>query len=137
MTTQSRIRVLLAKAGLDGHDRGALVVARALRDSGCEVIYTGRRKQPEEIAAMAIQEDVDVVGLSLLSGAHLELARQTIEALTARGGEDIAVVVGGTVLKSEEPTLRKMGVAATFPTGTTMAECVTGIQDVVTGGEAA
>ena len=124
-------RLLLAKPGLDGHDRGALVVARALRDAGYEVIYTGRRQAPSAIAYMAVQEDVDVIGLSILSGAHLELLREIIGALEEAGGLQIPLVIGGTVLKSEEPELVRIGVAAIFPTGTSLDACVTGIGEVI------
>ena len=123
-------RVLLAKPGLDGHDRGALVISRALRGAGFEVIYTGRRQAPEQIAAAAVQEDVDIVGLSILSGAHIDLSRKVLAALAARGAEDIPVVVGGTLLKDEEAQLRVMGVAATFPTGMSLADCVAGMAKV-------
>ena len=95
------MRVLVAKPGLDGHDRGAKLVARALRDAGFEVIYTGIRQKPEAIASIALQEDVDLVGLSILSGAHLGLTRKTVEALRASGVGDIKVVVGGTVPQAD------------------------------------
>jgi methylmalonyl-CoA mutase C-terminal domain/subunit len=121
------VRVLVAKAGLDGHDRGALVIARLLRDAGYEVIYTGRRRTPAEIAAIAQAEDVQVVGLSILSGAHVDLTRETIAELRKRGCDQIAVALGGTVLKSDEPMLRELGVTEVFPTGTPLAECVAGI----------
>ena len=117
-------RVLVAKPGLDGHDRGAKLVARALRDAGFEVIYTGIRQKPEAIASVALQEDVDLVGLSILSGAHLGLTRKTIEALRSYGVDHIRVVVGGTVPESDVPVLLEMGVAAVFPTGTSIEELV-------------
>jgi methylmalonyl-CoA mutase C-terminal domain/subunit len=111
-------RILIAKPGLDGHDRGAKIVARALRDAGFEVIFTGIRQRVDTIVATALQEDVDVVGLSILSGAHLALTTRTIEALRAAGAGDIAVVVGGTIPPADIPRLRSAGVAAVFPTGT-------------------
>jgi methylmalonyl-CoA mutase C-terminal domain/subunit len=112
------VRVLVAKPGLDGHDRGAKLVARALRDAGFEVIYTGIRQKPNAIASVALQEDVDVVGLSILSGAHMGLTRKTVEALRDYGVGDIKVVVGGTVPEADVQSLLDMGVAAVFPTGT-------------------
>ena len=121
------IRVLIAKPGLDGHDRGAKVVARLLRDAGYEVIYTGIRQRPGEIAAAAIQEDVDIVGVSVLSGAHLGLTRKIIAALAEQDASDIAVVVGGTIPARDHDRLREMGVAAVFSTGATSKEIVSGI----------
>ena len=111
-------RILIAKPGLDGHDRGAKIVARALRDAGFEVIFTGIRQRVQDIVAAAVQEDADLVGLSILSGAHLALTSRTIEALRAAGAGDIAVIVGGTIPASDIPRLRAAGVAAVFPTGT-------------------
>jgi methylmalonyl-CoA mutase C-terminal domain/subunit len=118
------VRVLIAKPGLDGHDRGAKVVARALSEAGFEVVYTGIRQKPAEIAAAALQEDVQVVGLSILSGAHVALTRKTVEALQAAGAGDIQVVVGGTIPGSDVPRLVELGAAAVFPTGTTLPELV-------------
>ena len=112
------VRVLVAKPGLDGHDRGAKIVARTLRDAGFEVIYTGIRQRIEDIASIAVQEDVAVVGLSILSGAHLALTARTIEALRAADAADIAVVVGGTIPHADVPKLLQAGAAAVFPTGT-------------------
>lgn len=126
-----RARILMAKPGLDGHDRGALVVSRALRDAGYEVVYTGRRQTPAQIAAIAIQENVDVVGLSILSGSHVELVTEVMRELSARGADDIPVAVGGTVLRAEEPILHDLGVKAIFPTGIPLAECVRGIDDLL------
>ena len=117
-------RVLVAKPGLDGHDRGAKLVARALRDAGFEVIYTGIRQKPEVIASIALQEDVDLVGLSILSGAHVGLTRKTIDAMRAMGVGDIKVVVGGTVPQSDVHTLLDLGAAAVFPTGTSIETLV-------------
>ena len=112
------VRVLVAKPGLDGHDRGAKIVARTLRDAGFEVIYTGIRQRIEDIVSIALQEDVALVGLSILSGAHLALATRTIEALRAADAGDIAVVIGGTIPASDVPKLLAAGAAAVFPTGT-------------------
>ncbi|MET7571082.1 cobalamin B12-binding domain-containing protein [Streptomyces sp. NPDC005492] len=111
-------RVLVAKPGLDGHDRGAKIVARTLRDAGFEVIFTGIRQRVDGIVAVAVQEDVAVVGLSILSGGHLALTTRVIEALRATGAEDIAVVVGGTIPPADVPKLLSAGAAAVFPTGT-------------------
>jgi methylmalonyl-CoA mutase C-terminal domain/subunit len=112
-----RLRVLIAKPGLDGHDRGAKVVARALRDAGVEVVYLGLRRTPREIVAAAIQEDVDAIGLSVLSGAHVGLTRKVLAELE-REGADIPVVLGGTVPERDVAGLRELGVAEVFPTST-------------------
>jgi methylmalonyl-CoA mutase, C-terminal domain len=114
------VRILVAKPGLDGHDRGAKIVARTLRDAGFEVIYTGIRQRIEDIASIAVQEDVAVVGLSILSGAHVALTARTIEALRAADAADIAVVVGGTIPEADVPKLLSAGAAAVFPTGTAL-----------------
>lgn len=114
-----KIRVLVAKPGLDGHDRGAKVVARALRDAGFEVIYTGIRQTPQMIAEAALQEDVDVVGLSILSGAHLTLCPKVVELLRAQGQEDVIVVVGGIVPEADLPQLHAAGIQAVFGPGAT------------------
>ncbi len=116
------IRVLVAKPGLDGHDRGAKVIARALRDAGMEVIYTGIRQTPEMIVEAAMQEDVDVIGLSILSGAHMELFPEVFRSLKDRGMEDVIVVAGGIIPENDKPALEKMGVAGTFGPGTTTRE---------------
>jgi methylmalonyl-CoA mutase C-terminal domain/subunit len=123
-----RARVLVAKPGLDGHDRGAKIVARALRDAGFEVIYTGIRQTADSIAAVALQEDVDVVGLSVLSGAHLGLARRTLDALSRLGLSDVKLVVGGTIPVSDCQALLDLGVTAVFPTGTPLDDVVTGVR---------
>nr|AXL06704.1 cobalamin B12-binding domain-containing protein [uncultured bacterium] len=120
-------RVLIAKPGLDGHDRGAKIVARALRDAGFEVIFTGIRQRVADIVTVALQEDVAVVGLSILSGAHLPLTTRTVEGLRAAGAEDIAVVVGGTIPPGDVRLLEQAGAAAVFPTGTALEELVAGI----------
>src|ERR1700728_4028788 len=117
-------RILVAKPGLDGHDRGAKIIARTLRDAGFEVIFTGIRQRVEAIVAAAVQEDVAVVGLSILSGAHLALTAKVIEGLRAAGADDIAVVVGGTIPAADVPRLRAAGVAAVFPTGTPLESVV-------------
>ena len=116
--TEKRIRVLVAKPGLDGHDRGAKVVARALRDAGMEVIYTGLRQTPEQIAAAAIQEDVDVVAMSILSGAHNHLLPRVVELLKEKGADDILVVGGGVIPDDDIPFLKEKGVAEIFTPGT-------------------
>jgi methylmalonyl-CoA mutase C-terminal domain/subunit len=115
--TERPIRVLVAKPGLDGHDRGAKVVARALRDAGMEVIYTGIRQTPEMIAEAALQEDVDVVGLSILSGAHMDLFPRIIEQLKQRQLDDVLLVAGGIIPDEDMPTLKQMGFAGLFGPG--------------------
>lgn len=128
MTTIRGVRVLIAKPGLDGHDRGAKVIARALRDAGMEVIYTGLRQTPEMIAEAALQEDVDVVGLSILSGAHMTLVPRVREAMDARDLKDIPVLVGGIIPDDDRDALMKMGVAGVFGPGTPTDE----IRDFIT-----
>jgi methylmalonyl-CoA mutase C-terminal domain/subunit len=115
-------RVLIAKPGLDGHDRGAKVVARALRDAGCEVVYSGLHQTPDQIAITAIQEDVAGVGLSTLSGAHLTLFPRVVEALRDRGADDIVVFGGGIIPDEDVETLRAAGIAAIFTPGTSLDE---------------
>jgi methylmalonyl-CoA mutase C-terminal domain/subunit len=127
-----KIRVLLAKPGLDGHDRGAKVVARALRDAGMEVIYTGIRQTPEMIVEAAIQEDVDIVGLSILSGAHLELFPSIIEGLRRKGRQDAIVIAGGIVPEDDIPALQQMGVKAVFGPGTSTEDIIHFIQKETT-----
>jgi len=121
---QGRIRVLVAKPGLDGHDRGAKVVARALRDAGMEVIYTGLRQTPEMIAEAALQEDVDVIGLSILSGAHMALLPRVMELLHEKGLNNIIVIVGGIIPEEDIPELKHMGVAGVFGPGTSTGAIV-------------
>ena len=116
-TREDAIRVLVAKPGLDGHDRGAKVIARALRDAGMEVIYTGIRQTPQMIVEAALQEDVDAVGLSLLSGAHLELFPQIMQGLRDNGMEHVVVVAGGIIPEEDRPTLVEMGIAGIFGPG--------------------
>jgi methylmalonyl-CoA mutase C-terminal domain/subunit len=118
------IRVLVAKPGLDGHDRGAKVVAKALRDAGMEVIYTGLRQTPRQIVEAAIQEDVDVIGLSCLSGAHLTLFTKVMELLRKRGVKDILVTGGGIIPLEDVPRLRKIGVSEVFGPGTTSDQII-------------
>jgi methylmalonyl-CoA mutase C-terminal domain/subunit len=126
-----KIRVLIAKPGLDGHDRGAKVVARALRDAGYEVIYTGLRQTPEQIVAAAIAEDVDAVGLSLLSGAHNYLFPRVVELLKAEGADDIMVFGGGVIPDDDIPGLMEAGVAAVFTPGTPTGEVVNFLQEKI------
>jgi methylmalonyl-CoA mutase C-terminal domain/subunit len=118
------MKVLIAKPGLDGHDRGAKVVAHALRDAGVEVVYSGLKRTPEEIVQEAVQEDVDVIGLSVLSGAHLLLARRVLEGLRAQGADDIQVVVGGIIPPRDVDALGALGVSQVFPMGTPLPEIV-------------
>ena len=129
MATERTIRVLIAKPGLDGHDRGAKVLALALRDAGMEVIYTGLRQQPEQIVAAAIQEDVDVVGLSCLSGAHNHLFPRVVELLKAQGASEVVVIGGGTIPESDIPALHAQGVHAIFGPGSSIAEIVAYIRE--------
>ncbi len=119
-----RIRVLIAKPGLDGHDRGAKVVARALRDAGMEVIYTGLRQTPEMIVSAAIQEDVDAIGLSILSGAHMHYFREVKRLLDEQGASDILLFGGGIIPDEDVPKLKELGVAAVFGPGTSTQEIV-------------
>ncbi len=126
---QRKIRVLIAKPGLDGHDRGAKVIARALRDAGMEVVYTGLRQTSDMIVSAAVQEDVDVVGLSILSGAHLHYFQEVTDKLKARGAEDILIFGGGIVPDEDLPKLKAMGVAAIFTPGTSTQEVVQYLRD--------
>lgn len=129
---RNAIRVLIAKPGLDGHDRGAKVIAYALRDAGMEVVYTGLRRSVEEIVSAAVQEDVDAVGLSILSGAHLPLAEKVMGGLAAAGrAKEIAVFVGGTIPERDIPALKKMGIAGVFPTGTSLGAIAPAIKEAV------
>jgi len=126
-----RLRILVAKPGLDGHDRGAKVVARALRDAGFEVIYTGLHQTPEMIAAAAVQEDVDAVGLSIMSGAHNTLFPAVLDALSARGAEDIIVFGGGIVSAADAQSLRERGVGAIFTPGAPLDEIIRWVNENV------
>ena len=123
-----RTRVLIAKPGLDGHDRGAKVIARALRDAGMEVIYTGLRQTPEQIAAAALQEDVNVIGLSILSGAHLPICQKLLDLLRQKGASDVPVFVGGIIPTQDIPDLKKMGVAEVFLPGTTLQQVIDAVR---------
>ncbi len=127
----SKIRVLVAKPGLDGHDRGAKVVARGLRDSGMEVIYTGIHQTPEDIVEAAIQEDVDAVGLSSLSGAHMTLFPRVVELLRKRGADDVLVLAGGIIPPEDIPELKKAGVREVFGPGTPLKSIVSFIEENV------
>src|SRR5689334_23700435 len=122
--TNANIRILVAKPGLDGHDRGAKIVARALRDAGFEVIYTGLHQTPEMIASSAVQEDVDAVGLSIMSGAHNTLFPAVLEALRAQGAGDIVVFGGGIIPDADIPALQAAGVRGVFTPGTSLAEII-------------
>jgi methylmalonyl-CoA mutase, C-terminal domain len=132
MMEEKKIRVLVAKPGLDGHDRGAKVVARALRDAGMEVIYTGLRQTPEMIAEAALQEDVDVVGLSILSGAHMALAPRVLELLKANGQSQVKVFIGGIVPDEDIPRLRELGITGVYGPGASTDSIVRDIRKAVT-----
>lgn len=129
MSQQRRIRVLIAKPGLDGHDRGAKVVGLGLRDEGMEVIYTGLRQMPEDIVQAAIQEDVDAIGLSCLSGAHNFLFPRVVELLKERGAKDVLVLGGGIIPEEDIPFLKERGVSAIFGSGTSIKEIARYIKD--------
>jgi len=128
-----RIRVLIAKAGLDGHDRGAKVIAAALRDAGMEVVYTGLRAKVAAVAEAAVQEDVDVIGLSILSGAHLSICERLMDELRARGAEGIPVVVGGIVPAADRARLRELGVRAVFGPESPLLEVVRAVRALAEG----
>jgi methylmalonyl-CoA mutase C-terminal domain/subunit len=125
------IRVVVAKPGLDGHDRGAKIIARALRDAGMEVIYTGLHQTPEQIVETAIQEDADAIGISILSGAHMTLVPRILELLRASEAEDVVVVVGGTIPADDAEELKRLGVAGVFGPGATTAEIVDFVKGAV------
>lgn len=131
--TEQKIRVLVAKPGLDGHDRGAKVVARALRDAGMEVIYTGLRQTPEMIAEAALQEDVAVVGLSILSGAHMALVPRVLELLKANGQEQVKVFVGGIIPDEDTPRLKELGVTGVYGPGVPTEQIIAEIRVAVAG----
>jgi methylmalonyl-CoA mutase, C-terminal domain len=126
-----RIRVLVAKPGLDGHDRGAKVIARAFRDAGFEVIYTGLRQTPEQVVNAALQEDVDAVGLSVLSGAHMTLCPRIMDLMKKEGLDDVLVVVGGIIPDQDVPKLKELGVGEIFQPGASTEEIVTYVRDHV------
>ncbi|WP_020496429.1 MULTISPECIES: cobalamin B12-binding domain-containing protein [Sciscionella] len=131
-----RIRVVVAKPGLDGHDRGAKVVARALRDAGMEVVYTGLHQTPEQVVATALQEDADAVGLSVLSGAHMTQFAKVVELLKEQGAEDVVVFGGGIIPDDDLPQLAELGVAKVFTPGAPTAEIVDWVRENVRGAEA-
>ncbi|MEJ2099350.1 MAG: cobalamin B12-binding domain-containing protein [Desulfobacterales bacterium] len=128
---EKKIKILIGKPGLDGHDRGAKVIALALRDAGMEVIYTGLHQTVEQIVKAAMQEAVDIVGLSIMSGAHLPICRKILQMMKREGIQEIPVVVGGVIPKQDIPKLKKVGIAAVFPGGTAFDEIVSGIKKVV------
>jgi methylmalonyl-CoA mutase C-terminal domain/subunit len=132
---QRKIRVVVAKPGLDGHDRGAKIIARALRDAGMEVIYTGLHQTPEQIAATVIQEDADAIGLSILSGAHMTLVPRVVDLLREQGAEDVVLTVGGTIPNDDIPELKRLGVAEIFTPGASTDEIVEFIREAVGGGD--
>jgi len=134
--SERKIRVLVAKPGLDGHDRGAKVVARALRDSGMEVIYTGLRQTPEMIAEAALQEDVDVVGLSILSGAHLALVPRVLDLLKANHQENVRVFIGGIIPDEDVPRLIEIGVVGVYGPGTLTDDIIRDVRSAVFGASA-
>ena len=127
--TERRIRVVVAKPGLDGHDRGAKIIARALRDAGMEVIYTGLHQTPEQIVETTLQEDADAVGISILSGAHMTLVPRIVDGLREQGLDDVLVIVGGTIPDDDARELKERGVAEIFTPGSTTAEIVRFLQD--------
>ena len=127
-----RLRVVIAKPGLDGHDRGAKVIARTLRDAGMEVIYTGLHQTPEQIVETVIQEDADAVGLSILSGAHMTLVPRVVELLREQGVDDVVVTVGGTIPGDDIPELKQLGVAEVFTPGATTQDIIEFIRGAVT-----
>ena len=127
------IKVLVAKPGLDGHDRGAKIVARALRDAGMEVVYTGLHQTPEMIVTAAIQEDVDIIGISILSGAHMTVFPKVMALLKERGGDDLIVVAGGVIQVADHAKLRGLGVAEIFDADATTQDLIDGIERLVTG----
>jgi len=124
MTQERKVKIIIAKPGLDGHDRGAKVVARALRDAGFEVVYTGIRQTPEMIAETALQEDADMVGLSILSGAHLELFPRVVEELKKRGMDDVVLFAGGIIPQEDIPELQKLGFKGVFGPGTSTHDII-------------
>jgi methylmalonyl-CoA mutase, C-terminal domain len=128
LSVAGKIRVVIAKPGLDGHDRGAKIIARALRDAGMEVIYTGLHQTPEQIVETAIQEDADAVGISILSGAHMTLVPRILDLLRAQGAEDVVVVVGGTIPSDDVVELKNQGVAEVFTPGAPTSEIVDFLQ---------
>jgi len=130
-STEKKIRVVVAKPGLDGHDRGAKIIARALRDAGMEVIYTGLHQTPEQIVETVIQEDADAVGLSILSGAHMTLVPRVMDLLAEQGIDDVVVTVGGTIPSEDVAELKSRGVSEVFTPGTSTEDAVAFIRDAV------
>jgi methylmalonyl-CoA mutase C-terminal domain/subunit len=128
-----KIRILIAKPGLDGHDKGAKIVALALRDAGMEVIYTGLHQQIEQIVNTAVQESVDIIGLSIMSGAHMPICKKLIDAMQAEGLDDVNVVVGGVIPFQDIAGLMAMGIKGVYPGGTPFEDIVEGIQSIVAG----
>jgi len=128
--TQKKIKILVGKPGLDGHDRGAKIIALALRDAGMEVIYTGLHQTIEQIVRTAVQEAVDIIGLSIMSGAHLPISKQMLELMREQGIEDIPVVVGGVIPKQDIPQLKALGIKGVFPGGTPFDEIIAGINSL-------
>jgi methylmalonyl-CoA mutase, C-terminal domain len=129
--SRRKIRVVVAKPGLDGHDRGAKIIARALRDAGMEVIYTGLHQTPEQIAETVIQEDADAVGLSILSGAHMTLVPRVVELLNEKQAGDVVVIVGGTIPGDDIPELKKLGIAEVFTPGASTQEIIEFVKGAV------
>ncbi len=130
-SSTKKIRVVVAKPGLDGHDRGAKIIARALRDAGMEVIYTGLHQTPEQIVETVLQEDADAVGLSILSGAHMTLVPRIVELLNEQGVDDVLLTVGGTIPADDIPELKRLGVAEVFTPGASTQDIIDFIQDAV------
>jgi methylmalonyl-CoA mutase C-terminal domain/subunit len=129
--TENKIKIIVGKPGLDGHDRGAKVIALALRDAGMEVIYTGLHQTIEQIVRTAVQEAVDVIGLSIMSGAHLPICKNLLEMMKSAGIEDIPVIVGGVIPKQDIPKLKELGIDGVFPGGTSFGDIITGIRGLV------
>ena len=129
--TDRKVRILVAKPGLDGHDRGAKIIARALRDAGMEVIYTGLHQTPEQIAETVLQEAADAVGLSILSGAHMTLVPRVVDLLKEQGADDVVVTVGGTIPSDDVPELKKLGVAEVFTPGSSTQSIIDFIREAV------
>ena len=129
--TARKIKILIGKPGLDGHDRGAKVIALALRDAGMEVLYTGLHQTIEEIVRMAVQEAVDVIGLSIMSGAHLPICKALLESMKAQGIDDIAVTVGGVIPKQDIAKLKALGIKGVYPGGSHFDEIIAGIREIV------
>ena len=129
--SEKKIKVLVGKPGLDGHDRGAKVIALALRDAGMEVVYTGLHQSIEQIVRTAVQEAVDVIGLSIMSGAHIPICKKLLELMDAEGIRDIPVAIGGVIPKQDVPRLKQMGIQGVFPGGTPFDDIIAGIQDLV------